>query len=147
MIYGDLNFEGDIAKRIEKAKAAARAIVDGSDNSLDGAHFVLRAILSKRYNMPIFHEYFENKSFDELVFEIEIFNALEETNTKRGSNALKENKAEAESLFDDWAEDDAPVDPSVTDEWTDAGTTSKGEIKQWDKETEEFMKTGKFKGE
>lgn len=139
----ELKLETDMNERIERAKNQARAIVDGTDNSEAAIHYILRSVLSRRYNMPIFDDYFESRSIDELVFEIELWRALEETGAKRGGDLLKENKEEAESLFDDWAADEEPV--PVSDEWND--TTTKELGNSWDKEAESFMKSGKFKGE
>lgn len=102
----DTFLELHLDKRIEKARERANRIVSNKHTDFEDSVIYLKAILSRHYNMPIFHEYFDKRTLDELIFEIELINAFQKPTQDRGQEMLKENKEEASALFDDFAEDD-----------------------------------------
>ena len=130
----DSFFELHLDKRIAKAKARAERIASNKHTDFDDGIFYLRAILSKHYNLPIFHEYFIDRTLDELIFEIELINAFDKPSGERGQEILKENKEEAEGLFDDWAEDDM-VEVSKDDAMSE---------EEFNKISQQFMTSGDF---
>lgn len=131
-----LNGEPFLSERMEKAKELAARIVNKDHRTIQDSMLFLKSILSRHYNIPIFHEYFEKRTFEELVFEIELINLSNQSNVEKGKNILQNNKKEAESLFDDMAEDDEfkNVEFKMSDD-------------EFSKITNDFMNTGNFKGD
>jgi hypothetical protein len=126
-------FEGDLERRIERAKELAQRIVSNDTHGFEESMLAWRFILARHYNLPLFHEYFLERTIDELILEVELLNAVSQSGEQHGSKLLSENKEEAEALFDDWIEEDMKAPPMSEPEWE---ATSK-----------QFMETGKFKGE
>jgi vacuolar-type H+-ATPase subunit H len=131
----DTFLELHLEKRIQEARERANRIVSNQHATFEDNVIYLQAILARHYNMPIFHEYFKNRTIDELIFEIELISAFNKTPESRGQELLKENKEEAASLFDDWAKDDM-VEVSQQNFMSDD---------EFSKISQQFMENGEFK--
>ena len=123
--------DGDFNAIIERAKEDAIRIASNDVEGYDDFLILLKAILSKRYNIPLYSEYFSKRTLYELILEIEIWNALEKNGAEKGIDLIKENPEEAKNLFPGW--DDLDKDEKIDD-------TALNEAKR-------FMETGAFKGE
>ena len=122
-----------LEERTEAAQKYARKIAHGTVDNVEEFETFLRWVIGKHYGLPIFDSYFERRTLDELIFEATLISELGKDNVQKTSEVIKENQVEAESLFDDWIKEDLPK-------------PEKPET-MFDKEDEEFMKSGKFKGE
>lgn len=131
----DTFLELHLDKRIQEAKSRAERIMLNKHNSLEDGVFYLRSILSNHYRLPIFHEYFEKRTIDELIFEIELINAYNKPISDRGQDMLKENKEDASSLFDDMFDDDM-VEVSNNNIMQDS---------EFEELSKQFMQSGEFK--
>jgi len=123
-------FEGDIEKRIEKAKKRAESLLSASPEDPSDFIYSLRIILCREYKIPLFDKYFEDRTIDELVFEIELLRGLTKNNVEKGSDLLKNDSAEASALFDDFVEQDSEQIGGVDDSFME--------------EAKKFMETGNF---
>jgi hypothetical protein len=117
-------YEPYINERLDKARKKANNIVNGICETQEDFEMVMRLFLSKRYNIPIFSEYFENLEFDKLVFEVELHKASLIPQEKKTSEIINENKEELSTLFEDWVDED---------------------LSQFKDDDANFMKTGEFK--
>jgi hypothetical protein len=114
-----------IAERIEAAKQAARDVLDAKRIETDeDAIAVMRALLSLHYKMPYYSEFFDNLTFDQYVFELELASGrlvpTPEQKAAEGQKMLQENAAEVvDGVFGDWIEQDmsppAVAPPGVPD--------------------------------
>jgi hypothetical protein len=59
-----------LAERIEAAKKKAKQIIDGKIDDESDLRLVFQFVLCQKYNMPIFDPYFEERTLDELMFEV-----------------------------------------------------------------------------
>jgi len=59
-----------LAERIEAAKKKAKQIIDGKIDDEFDLRLVFQFVLCQKYNMPIFDPYFEERTLDELMFEV-----------------------------------------------------------------------------
>lgn len=59
-----------LAERIEAAKKKAKQIIDGKIDDETDLRLVFQFVLCQKYNMPIFSPYFEERTLDELMFEV-----------------------------------------------------------------------------
>jgi hypothetical protein len=123
--------EPETEARIDQAKERAKKIMNREHETLDEIIMYLQIILAQYYHMPIYSEYFKDKTLDELIFEVEIMNLSQQTSTESASKMLTDDKKEAESLFDDWVDEDL----------------KQGNEETWAEEAKNFMETGNFKGE
>lgn len=124
-------FEPNLEERIDQAKERARRIMTKDHKTLADTVLYLQIVLANHYGIPIFDPYFKEKTIDELIFEVEVVNLSKESSAATGSKLLKEDEEGAAGLFDDWAEADL----------------KSGQETQWQQEAQQFMETGKFKGE
>jgi hypothetical protein len=84
-----LNYnEPHLNERLEIAKAKAKAIIKNEISSIEELTILYRFLLSRRYNLPVFHSYFENRTIDELAFEV--FMHIEYDKLNDPSEAAKE---------------------------------------------------------
>jgi len=167
MIHLEYFLENGLEKRIELARLRAKNIYYGNPQSLEDEIFRLRNVLRTEYNIPIFSEYFDKRTLDELIFEVELIVLSKSTPDDKMKDAVKEmNKAkekgevsELDSLFDDMDEERKPQKPKPVpmpsngeplrkkpDTWVPV-SSSPVSPEITDKAAEEFFKTGKFKGE
>ena len=130
--------EPHLAERIDAVKRYAAFIKAGKDVvSLDDAEMVLRHVISKHYNIPMFDEYFEKRTIDQLFFEVELIMPAKEITTGQISEAIKQNQSEIDAIADEemeeWVEPQSNI-PSVENDPIFLMA-------------KEFMKTGKFLNE
>jgi len=127
------HLEGDIDDRIKLAKQRAESVYYGHSDVLEDQVMRLQFLLSREYNMPLFSDYFEKRTLDDLIFEMELIKLSREPATDKMSDIMKDEgkKKELESLFDDWTEENT-VDLS--------DTTGYDENEVF----KEFMETGEF---
>jgi hypothetical protein len=98
-------WEPFLEERIEAARQKAQRLRDGIVEIMEEFELSLRVFISTHYTIPLFDTYFEERTLDDLIFEVEVIK-LKQSAAPSGSNTLKENAKEAEGLFDDWIEDD-----------------------------------------
>ena len=118
------NLEPHVEERIQKAKERAQKIVNGLVETEEDIIFCMRFFLSKIYQIPIFHKYFEELTFDQLIFECELHRTSRQTTPEKTTELINDNKEELSGMFDDW------VDQDLGDFTEDA---------------KNFMETGEFK--
>jgi len=123
-------FDGDLKQRIEKAQEKAQRIISGKTDDREEIMLSIRLVLAEHYNMPLFHKYFEDRTLEDLVLEIEIVTRNKVPGAERGSQLLSDNKEQAEGMFDDWIEEDMSEPPMSDDEWQETA--------------KKFMETGEF---
>jgi len=127
-------FEPHFDERIKKAQARAQRVMDGTydpEDGEDGVLFVMRWIICQHWSIPIFDPYFENRTLDDMAFEVELIRLSKAPSDARTSEILKEApQSELNSLTDDWLEEDqAALD------------------KKFKEDSMKFMQDGNFKGE
>jgi hypothetical protein len=59
-----------LAERIEAAKKKAKQIIEGKIDDETDLRLVFQFVLCQKYNIPIFSPYFEERTLDELMFEV-----------------------------------------------------------------------------
>ena len=112
--------EQHLEERIKVAKAKAQRIKKAIDiYTVEDAELVLRFVLSRHYNMPLFDKYFDDRTLDELFFEAELV-LPEKAASENISAAVEDNKEEVTELINDFEEwidkTDAPLDPAAQDD-------------------------------
>ena len=131
--YTELHLE----ERIIAAKAKAQRIKKAIDiDTIEDAELVVRYVLSKHYNIPLFDKYFDDRTLDELFFEAELV-LPEKPAVESASEAIKENKAEVDGIMDEFGEwldkTDQPLDPAAA-------------VDPFFAMAQKFMQTGDFAG-
>jgi hypothetical protein len=105
-----------LAERIEAAKKKAKQIIDGKIDDEDDLRLVFQFVLCQRYNIPIFSPYFEERTLDELMFEVYLH---KEATIKSDPDLVKEEAADfirEEANKDEYWED---LDMQTDDEFLD----------------------------
>lgn len=69
-----------LQQRIEKAKKKAEKIISGQGTTEDDIVMQFRFMLSQRYNIGLFDAYFEERTIDELAFEVFMWKELDRRN-------------------------------------------------------------------
>lgn len=59
-----------LEQRIEAARLKAKNIIDGKIEDEYDLRLVFQFVLCQKYNIPIFDTYFEERTLDELMFEV-----------------------------------------------------------------------------
>jgi len=59
-----------LEQRIEAAKQKAKLIVEGKIEDEEDLRLVFQFVLCQKYNIPIFDPYFDERTLDELMFEV-----------------------------------------------------------------------------
>lgn len=80
-----------LSERIEAAKKKAKQIVDGKIDDENDLRLVFQFVLCQKYNIPMFDTYFDERTLDELMFEVYLHN---EAAKKRDPELVKEEAAE-----------------------------------------------------
>jgi hypothetical protein len=80
-----------LAERIEAAKKKAKQIIDGKIDDENDLRLVFQFVLCQRYNIPIFSPYFEERTLDELMFEVYLH---KEATVKADPDLAKEEAAD-----------------------------------------------------
>ena len=73
--------EPHLKERIEAAERKAKKLVHGQPDSEDELLIIYSTILSQKYNMPIFSEYFQERTIDELALEVFIWQEMSKKST------------------------------------------------------------------
>jgi hypothetical protein len=103
-----LDATSDLTPRIEAAKELASRIVNGQIQSFEEAALSLRFVIAQKLQIGIFDKYFKDLTFDQLVFEAELYRAVLKPTNERTSELINENREElADALFGQWAAEDA----------------------------------------
>jgi hypothetical protein len=122
-----------LEKRIEIAKAYARRIANGIVEDEIDLEMVYRMSLSEKYSIPFFSNYFDDKTIDQLAFEVFL---IRERSTPVVETVSDEIKKQANTLAD-------IVEKGFDDDdgkWDDVPEPSDQEMDRF----KEFMKTGQF---
>lgn len=101
MLEGEPNLEN----RIKKAKSRAKKIVEAQFEGEDDLYWWLVFQLSKYYKKPIYSKYFENRTLDELMFELSLIQEDNKPQEVKASEIIKENMDEALSMFEDFEDE------------------------------------------
>jgi hypothetical protein len=117
-----------LLERIEKAKKLAKSLIDGDFEDEESLKMLMRFRLSRELSKGYFDDYFDKRTLDDLVFELELIKLSSRPADSRGSDMLKESPKEAEALFDDWVEED-----------------DKGIESTFEQDALKFMQSGDFK--
>lgn len=70
-----------LEERVEKSKEKAYKLIHEAPESEDDLHLLYSFILARRYSIPLYSEYFKERTFDELAFEVYLWKASEEQKT------------------------------------------------------------------
>lgn len=73
--------EPHLKERIELAEARAKKLVHGQPDSEEELLIIYSVILSQKYNIPIFSEYFQERTIDELALEVFIWQEMNKKST------------------------------------------------------------------
>lgn len=73
--------EPHLKERIELAEAKAKKLVHGQPDSEEDLLTIYSVILSQKYNMPIFSDYFQERTLDELALEVFIWQEMNKKST------------------------------------------------------------------
>lgn len=132
--------DGNVGERIEIAKKIANRIFHGKVESYEEFILMLCWNISEYRNIPLYSDYYKNKTLEQLIMETEMIRLSKRTPEDAAKDAVVDNKEEIDHLFDDiiaannkWV--DVPKSPSVI---------SDSEIDEFDRK---FFSTGKFQGE
>lgn len=135
--YSELN-----EQNIKEIKDLAIIVHTGAESpKFNIMELQLRHIISKKYNIPIFDEYFNGLTIAQLIFEVELIlldNMSQDDKNKQAMQS-RQAKEELDHLFDDWEEEDKNA-------WTDMQMDD-NISKQLDESVEKFINEGKFIGE
>ena len=104
-------------ERIEASKKKAKQIIEGKIDDENDLRLVFQFVLCQKYNIPVFDPYFEERTLDELMFEVYLHN---ESAKKRDPDLIKEEAAEAirsEAGKDEYWEDLEEFDAQTDEEF------------------------------
>lgn len=122
-----------IQERIAAAQERVERILYQQDYAdMDDFLLALRVIVSRAYKIPVFSDYFESLTLDQLLFEVEIVNSLNTSSADRTTKIVNDNKEELGEMFDDFDEAEASTAPGET---------------EFDQLSKDFMNNDKFVGE
>lgn len=160
----------DYDSRVEAAKTLAEDIYYKRNPTAGNSILFIQVLLAKHYNIPIFSDYFKERTVEELIFELEIINLFRltpEDRTKELIEKAKKSTAEGDenelkSIFSDWEEervkklnyskglennkekdDDKVPDPDV--QWITPDESGLND--DFIKDAKKFMETGEFKND
>jgi len=120
-----------LEERIEAARDYAERLFYKKINNVKDLEMFYRSILSNHYGIPIFDKYFEERTFDELIFEAHLIKLYNTPHEELAKNFVLDNLEEAAAV--------------VEEEWEEVDALNE-RLEDLQKMTE-FMKTGKFEGE
>lgn len=100
-----LESEPNLEQRIKKAKDRAKKLVDTDFQNEEDLHWWLVFQLSKYYKMPIYSEYFRDRTMDELMFELSMIQEDNKPKDVKASEIVNENLEEAQGIFDDFEDE------------------------------------------
>jgi hypothetical protein len=99
-------YEPLIDKRFKAAQEKAGRVFNNQLNETDDEGDILRFYLATQLGIGVFDKYLTDRTFDELVYEIELYRLRSLPRDTRTSELINQNKDELGSMFDDWAEQD-----------------------------------------
>lgn len=70
-----------LKERVELAEARAKQLVHGQPESEEDLLIIYSVILSQKYNIPIFSEYFQERTLGELALEVFIWQEMGKKST------------------------------------------------------------------
>lgn len=73
--------EPHLKERVEAAEAKAKKLVHGQPGSEEELLIIYSVILAQKYNIPIFSEYFQERTLDELALEVFIWQEMGKKST------------------------------------------------------------------
>lgn len=119
-------------ERSKAARAKAERVFNANyGDSMEEALLFLRFVISRHYSIPIFSDYFTDRSLDDLIFESELIRLQTVPIEVQKSEVVKSNKEEAESIF--------------PDEWEDVEPPANGGDQVFNDLATEFMQKNEFK--
>lgn len=100
-----------LQERVEKAKEKAKKMIHGVADSEGDLFLIYSFILAQRYNMPIYSDYFLERSIDELAFEVFLWKELDNkirigTQDFKLDEQIMEQAQDSESWADLQSDDD-----------------------------------------
>ena len=104
-------------ERIEAAKQKAKQLIDGKVENEEDLRLIYQFVLCQKYNIPIFDQYFEDRTLDEIMFEVYLH---KESAKKNDPDIQKEEAAEtirAEGGKDEYWEDLEEFDMQTDEEF------------------------------
>lgn len=120
-----------LAERIEAAKKKAKQIIEGKIDDETDLRLVFQFVLCQKYNIPIFSPYFEERTLDELMFEVYLH---KEATIKADPELAKEEAADfvrEEADKDEYWEDlDMQTDEEFLEQAKKDFATRKGNINE-----------------
>jgi hypothetical protein len=108
-IWEEMKEEWGVDARARQAQEKAQAIINGEVVTSEDLQNRIRYVLSRKYNIPFFSEFFENLTLDELFLEVMLITEKEKTPEQKVSEMIMNNKEEVDDLFSDF-EEDIPLD-------------------------------------
>ena len=156
-IISDIEYERNMSERFDKVREIAKRVHFGKPNSEEEYALVLKLVLSRHYNIPLFSDYFDKRIMDELWLEYEFIrlSKAKETDTIKDMLQKPEEKEQLiNDMFGDWIEESdlAPPDNVARDQPpskesqipSDGWVDEKIDFEDMEKK---FMQTGNFIGE
>ena len=135
--YKEPHLEERITSAKKKAERVKELMQDSSKIETEEEFEHLMVIfISRHYNMPIYSDYFKERTLDELVYEAQMISTFEKTfSPEDTSNVIKNNESEANALADEMEQFlDA----------TDQLDNTINEDDPFSKITSQFMETGEW---
>jgi len=123
-----------LKERLDAALEKAKRLLSGKTETLEDLNLSLRAIISNHYNIPLLSSYYDDKTLDDLAFEVFYLKERNTTGSQTVSQAAQDNPEEISKVIEDqFAEFEDFKMPEPNEE-------EKQRMK-------DFFNTGKFKGE
>lgn len=116
-----------LEERVKTAQERAKKIAHGSLSSEEELQDFFKIQLSRRYGLPLYDSYFENRTFDELAFEVFVqkeFDAKEAgaTSGYAEEKLVETSEEERDDMFADLVEDS-----DFAQRWAQAEGTTENE--------------------
>lgn len=122
-----------LPERTERARDLAIRVADGTVETQEDLEMSVRLVISRHYGLPMFDDYFEKRTYDELAFEAFLIAEFARRENERPQDAVVKNLSEAAKYASEGWEDEDPEPPTL------------GEAEK--KAIGEFFKTNTFQGE
>jgi hypothetical protein len=95
-----------INERFKKAQEKANRVFNNQLTDEDDESDILRFYLAMQLGIGVFDKYLTDRTFDELVYEIELHRLKSQPREQRTTELINENKEELSGAFDDWVDQD-----------------------------------------
>lgn len=120
-----------LEERVERAKNHAERIAEGDIQDENDLFILFRTVISEYYRIPLYSDYFSERTLDELAFEAHYIKAKQTPVADKASDMISKNLADAAAAAEEAWKDIEELVPS------------EDEMKRMT----EFMETGRFEGE